>query len=493
MAKAQPIDEALLAELGQWGGPAEMSAFEAVMWRAELDPRLRSTTTSVLVLDRVPEWERFFDDHRWIAAAVPRFRQKVVVPAFRLGHPTWIEDPDFDLHYHVRRMRLPAPGSDRQMLDMAAHIAMTPFDSARGPWEATLIEGLDGGRAAYVLKLHHAVSDGLGIMQLVSRVFARNRETSLLPRPPITAASTQGAATALKLAARHALRSAAALPGRYVGAASVLARGMGGLAKNPASAQRGLRYLGSAKRMMGGSSAKGSPLFRRRSLSRRFDTIEVPLASLKAAAKAVEASLNDAFLSAMIGGFRRYHEEMGVAIDQMPIGFPISLRTGDDPMGGNKFAGSQYAAPVAEKDPVARIRHIQQFVRETRAEPALDIMIRLMPVVTRLPMAAVTRLSVGFTVSQDAQISNIPGIPFPVYLAGAEATHYWPFAPAPGCAMMIAMLSHNGRCCIGINSDRAAVLEPELLVDCLRQGLDEVLALGRPPRPTKRKTRAATR
>jgi hypothetical protein len=112
-------------------------------------------------------------------------------------------------------------------------------------------------------------------------------------------------------------------------------------------------------------------------------------------------------------------------------------------------------------------------------------------------MSAVTSLMSGFTAAQDAQISNIPGIPHAVYLAGAEVTHYWPFAPAPGCGMMIAMLSHNGRCCIGINSDTAAVTEPELLVACLREGLDEVLALGRPraatPVPAPRTARKAAR
>jgi diacylglycerol O-acyltransferase / wax synthase len=162
-------------------------------------------------------------------------------------------------------------------------------------------------------------------------------------------------------------------------------------------------------------------------------------------------------------------------------------------MGGNKFAGSQYDAPVAEKGAVERIRHIQRFVAETRAEPALDVMIRLTPVLTRLPMAVVTRLMAGFTAAQDAQISNIPGIPFAVFLAGAEVTHYWPFAPAPGCGMMIAMLSHNGRCCIGINSDAAAVTEPELLVQCLREGLDEVLALGRPDKKKSTAKSAPTR
>jgi WS/DGAT/MGAT family acyltransferase len=480
MAKTQTIDDAVLAELRKWGGPPEMSAFEALMWLAEADPRLRSTTTSVLILDLEPDWDRFLADHRWLVDAVPRFRQRVVIPSFGLGSPTWVDDPDFDLDYHVRRARLPLPGSERQLLDAAAILAMTPFDKARAPWEATLFEGLEGGRAAYVLKLHHAVSDGLGIMQLLSRVFTRDREDVVRPKPRVRGFGRARVVTPTRLGVKALVGGLAALPRAASGAASALARHVGNLATDRAATQETLEYLASARRMLGIKPVAGSGLFRRRSLSWRLDTIEVPLADLKAASKAVEASVNDTFLSGLIGGFRRYHEEMGAAISEMPIGFPISLRTGDDPMGGNKFAGTQYAAPVAEKDPVERIRHIQRFVRETRAEPALDVMIRLTPVLTRLPMAAVTKMMAGFTAAQDAQISNIPGIPHAVYLAGAEVTHYWPFAPAPGCGMMIAMLSHNGRCCIGINSDTAAVTEPELLVECLRDGLDEVLALGKP-------------
>ena len=481
MASPRANGEELLAELRRWGGPAEMSAFESLMWLAEADPRLRSTTTSVLVLDLEPDWERFRADHRWLADAVPRFRQRVVVPSFGLGNPTWVDDPDFDLDYHVRRLRLPAPGSERQLLDAAAILAMTPFDKAKPPWEATLFEGLEGGRAAYVLKLHHAMSDGLGIMQLLGRVFTPDRAEVVRPKPRPREFGRVSTPTPLGLGARTLASGLAALPGAVSDTASSLLRRIGDIAKTPEAAQETIDYLASAKRMLGNKPPPGSGLFKRRSLGWRFDTIEIPLATMKAASKALEASINDVFLAGLIGGFRRYHEEMGVAVTEMPVGFPISLRTGDDPLGGNKFAGSQYAAPVAETDPMRRIAHIQRFVRETRAEPALDVMIRLTPILTRLPMAALTRLMAGFTAAQDAQISNIPGIPHTVHLAGAEVTHYWPFAPAPGCAMMIAMLSHNGRCCIGINSDSAAVTEPELLVACLREGLDEVLALGAAP------------
>ncbi|MCX7060107.1 MAG: WS/DGAT domain-containing protein [Gammaproteobacteria bacterium] len=478
MSKAEPKDSALLDELRHWGGPDEMSAFESVMWLAEVDPRLRSTIVSIMVFDTAPEWGRLQAEFRWLVAAVRRFRQKVVVPK-GAGNPTWVEDPAFDFDYHVRRQQLPVPGSERQMFDAAGIIAMQPFDRARPPWEATLLEGLDGGRAALVLKMHHAATDGLGIVQLLQRIFHRDRDGQ--PRPVPAVSRSRKAASARSLGLKTLRSRLIALPAAARDLAGALGSTASSLLKYPEDTRQALAYLTSAKRMLGIKPVPGSGMFRRRSLSWRLDGIELPLAAFKAASKAADASINDLFLAGLIGGFRLYHERLGVSIKQMPIGFPISLRTADDAMGGNKFAGSQYAAPVAERDPIARIRHIQQFVRETRAEPALDVMIRMMPVVTRLPIGVVTKLTADFTTAQDAQISNVPGIPYPVYFAGAEVQQYWPYAPVPGCGMMIAMLSHNGRCCVGINSDRAAVTEPELLLEAFREGLDEVLALGRPP------------
>src|SRR5258708_7849207 len=126
VGKAESVGNDMLDELRQWGGPAEMSAFEAVMWNAEVDPRLRSTTTSMLMLDRAPDWRRFVAEHRWLVGAVPRFRQRVVVPAFGASNPTWVDDRDFDLEYHVRRLRVPEPGTERQLLDAVGILAMTP-------------------------------------------------------------------------------------------------------------------------------------------------------------------------------------------------------------------------------------------------------------------------------------------------------------------------------------------------------------------------------
>ncbi len=194
-------------------------------------------------------------------------------------------------------------------------------------------------------------------------------------------------------------------------------------------------------------------------------------------------------LAGLMGGWRRYHEVMGVPVAHMPIGFPVSVRKAGDPLGGNRFTALRYAAPVGETDPIARVRDVQQFLRATRAEPALDVMVRLMPVIARLPAAAAARLVIGITSTLDAQVSNVPGLPGPAMLSGARITHSWPFGPLPGCAMMITMASHDGRCCIGINSDPAAVIDPELMTDSLRAGLQEMLDLASPPSPPSRRKR----
>ncbi len=114
----------------------------------------------------------------------------MVDPAFSLGNPVWVTVPTIDLDYHVRRVRLPQPGSMQQLLDLVQGVAMRPLDRARPPWEALLIEGLEGDRAAYFLKSHHSVTDGMGSMQLMPLLFGRSRE----PRSRPTGAAATAAA-----------------------------------------------------------------------------------------------------------------------------------------------------------------------------------------------------------------------------------------------------------------------------------------------------------
>jgi diacylglycerol O-acyltransferase / wax synthase len=470
-----------------WGTRDEMSPFEGLMWRIERDPRLRSTVGCVYLLDRVPDWDRLVAAFDWGTRLIPRARQRVLDPPLQLGLPQWVDDERFDLRYHLRRMALPAPGTFRQLLDLAEQLMMTPFDRARPPWETVLVEGMEDGRAGYVFKGHHTLTDGQGGVQLMGLLHSRKREHSPnkpVPEPP----APQPASTATVLAGQLARRTASA-PAE---GARVVGGALSRVLRPRTTAGGALRFARSLERVLTPPPCEPSPLLRGRSLSWRFGTLEVALDELKRAGKAGGGSLNDAFLAALLGGFRHYHEHHGVDLDELPIAIPISLRRGDHPMGGNRFAGARFAAPAGERDPAERIRLIREFVLTARAEPAIDALELLAPLLNTVPVPVLTRFYVSQSEGIDLQASNVAGLPWQAYIAGARIDRTFPFGPLPGCAVMATLMSHVGVCCIGFNMDTAAVTDTDLFMQCQQQGLDEVLALGRPARPRSRRRAPAT-
>ncbi len=472
MTDTRAFNSADLHSLEGWGGGPEMSHFEGVMWRLDVNPHMRSTMTGVEILDHAPDWQRLRAAHERLTASIPRFRQRVVEPLFGLGTPHWVDDPDFSLDYHLRRLRVPEPATPRQLLEQAQWIAMTPFDRARPPWEVILIEGLADGRAAYVLKMHHALSDGHGMMQLLSQAHSHSAQ----PGPPVEQPARQPAAPLPSTGAvlgRQVRAGLSRLPQQTRKLVADVAQGL----QRPDAAREALRYVQSAARILGRKPAPKSPLIAGRSLSWHFDALDFPLDDFKAAAKRAGASLNDAYIAGIAGGFRRYHEQLGQPIAKLPIVFPVSVRTAADGLGGNRFVGGQFDAPLDEPDPVACMKTVGAFVETLRAEPALDVLLRVMPIVGRLPTPLLGKMMSGVTAAQDVQATNVPGLRRPVYIAGARVTHFFGFGPLPGCAAMFAMLSHDQRCCIGINTDAAAVREPDRLVECLRLSFDEIMGI----------------
>jgi WS/DGAT C-terminal domain len=211
-----------------------------------------------------------------------------------------------------------------------------------------------------------------------------------------------------------------------------------------------------------------------------FEVLEVPLADLKAGSKAAGGSLNDGFLAAVVGGFRRYHERLGEPAETLTLGIPISLRAQDDPQGGNRFTGARFPASLAEPDPATRIKEVREFVLTARNQSGSGVLDDLLsPALGWLPAPVIGAVSGRLTSANDVQVSNMPGVSHPVYIAGSRIVRMYPFGPLPGCAAMITLLSHEDQCCIGINVDAAAVTDPAGLVADLRAGLDEVVALAR--------------
>jgi len=461
-----------------WGAATQMNPLETAMWRAEAaDPRLRVNVSLLELLDPAPDWDRLLAAHEWASRMVPRIRQRVVEPAFSLGTPTWATADDLDLSQHVHRVQLPAPGSLRQLLDVVQEFAAAPFDRDRPLWQALLVEGLAGGRAGYAVKSHHSVTDGLGAVQLMMRLHSRTADHDPhRPEPPVPVVAEASRAGLLAGQVADAIRSTPATALRQgIGVLGALARPWEAASLTAGRVVDAARWVGQA-----GAAPAGSPLVARRGGSWRFDVIDLPLNDLKAGARAAGGSLNDGLLAAVIGGFRRYHEGLGAPVDRLTVGFPISLRTQDDPQGGNRFTGARFAAPMAERDPAARIAAVRQFVLSARAAGAASadaVPAVLAPALGWLPAPLIAMVSGRLTSTNDVQVSSIPGVPYPVFIAGSRITHMYPFGPLPGCAAMITLISHDGECCIGINTDTSAIADPGRLADDLRAGLDEVVAL----------------
>lgn len=463
-----------------WGQSRAMSDFETGMWRMEeVRPELRTPIVAVDVLDRAPDWDRLVRAHEWASHIVPRIRMRAVEPAFGLGNPMWSVDPEFDLDYHLRRMRLPGDKADLDhALRVCRHLATEPFDKARPPWVAMLIEGLDDGRAVYVVKTHHSITDGMGGIQMMALLHSRRAEPT--PDKPDREPAPPEHVSDLGVLGREMTSGVRNAPRRFAGLVSGSVRAAVTAVTRPFDAAgEVLDYAASLRRVIQPPPATGSALLRERGLGRWFGVLEVGLHELRIAAHAAGGSVNDAYIAALLGGFRRYHEAMGAEVGKVPMGMPINMRSASDPTGGNRIAAVRFAGPATEPDPALRIRKVRAIVLALREEPALDIVEAASPLLVRLPTRLLAEWYLSQSTGLDLQASNVAGVPVPVYLAGARIERMFPFGPAPGCAVMATMVSHVGVCCIGVNIDTAAVTEPALFMRCLQEGLDEVVALGR--------------
>lgn len=467
-----------------WAPSPAMTPFEILMWRAEADPAMRTTVVVVELLDTAPEWSRLVEAHEWATRMVPRLRERVVAPFLGTGTPYWEQAREFDLHYHLRRMRLPGEAGEAEVFAYAEQTAMTPLDPERPPWEATLIEGRDGGGAAYVLKTNHVISDGMGLSQLFSGLHSRTREhTTDKPQPSTARAATP---SALERLARQVRGDAGVVADAARGAAGLLPS----LRRPDQAVRDAVRYATSARRVLAPPSAPPLTSLAVRSASWRFAAFDLEFEPLRAAGKAAGASVNDAFLAGLLGGFRRYAEAHGELLGPgrtMPVTVPVSVRRPDDLAGGNRFAPGRLRAPVGIVDPAERIAAVHDAMIAARDEPALEVLDVVTPLLSRVPGRLLAAFGGGATGGNDLQASNIPGLREEVYLAGARIERIYPYAPLPGCAAMITMFSHAGsEVCVAANLDAGAV-DPDELTDCLVDGFAEVLDLvPDAPRPVRR-------
>ncbi len=456
-----------------------MNDADAVLWTIERDPVLRTTIGAVGLLDRSPDDGRLRARLERLGQEVPRLRQRAVSPPLRLGPPRWVDVPGFDLARHLRRTTV-TRGLE-EVLEIAGQVVAGDFDPAQPLWELVLLDGLEGSRAAFVLKLHHSLTDGVGALALAGSLFDLERSPAAVGAP-VPAAATGGGGS-LALAGAALVDDALLAEGLVAGTARRAPGALAHVVRHPlGSAAEAVAVARSVATLLAPVHAPLSPLMTARGLERSVRVFDVPFGDLHDAGRRAGCSLNDAFMTAVTGGLRRYHERHHAPVEALRVTMPVNLRGEGDASGGNRFAPARFPVPVAVADPQERMRRISALSRTWRAEPALPLTDVLAFALNRMPAPATTRLFGAMLKAIDFVATDVPGLDVPVYFAGAGVERLYALAPPSGAACNVALLSHCGTCCIGVNADTAAVPDPDALVEDLRAGFDEVVAAGRPAR-----------
>jgi len=449
-----------------------MQNSDAFTWHMEEDPLLRSTVVCVMILDGTPDWDRLPERIDRATRLAPGYRHKVVPPPLHLSTPRWVVDPDFDLSWHVRRFVAAPPNDLETVLEFARKEGMAAFDKDRPLWKYTFIEGLQGDRTAVVMKLHHALTDGVGGMDVMRLLFdLKPQPGELGPMPDAPAGEYLGTIDLVLDALGYDWSQLSGLARRGVTSA------LGNLthaALHPRSTlAETLETSTSIARVLRPVSNTLSPVMTERHLSWHYDVLEFPLETILDAAHAVGAKHNDAFLSGVTAGLHRYHERHGKMVEELRVIMPMSIRRPDDPMGGNRITLMRFRLPVGIVDPTERMRQTHARCEPIKNDKSLPYTQAIAGTLNLLPRGYVG----GMLKHIDFLASNVPGVPFPFHLAGAKVENLYGFGPTIGAALNVTLMSYCGTCMVGVNIDAGAIADPDVLMDCLREGFDEVLGV----------------
>jgi diacylglycerol O-acyltransferase len=457
-----------------------MGAFDAVMWGVEQDPILRSVVVAMTVLDEMPDVDLLVDRITRMTLAVPKLRQRVIGNPVSPIPPRWEVDPNFDLTFHLKRFHVPEDGSDRPLLRIAEQMAEQDFDRNRPLWEMALVQGWDGDRSAVIIKLHHAITDGVGGMAMAASLFDLTRvpARALGAMPPEPTSDVLGLPGRIVNGTRFAVNATyqrgRALTGGAIGLVERVVADPG------ESAVSGAAFAQSVTRLLAPANEPLSPLMHGRSLSVQLAVIQVPFTPFKAAAKIVGGTLNDTYMAAVGGGVAAYHEAHNAPCEYVRVNMPVNMRTSSDDTAGNRWVPARFPMPIDSGDAATRIRRLSPLLMQARTEPALVVSDTIYRLLTALPQSAATSVASGMMKGCDLAITNVPGPPITLYASGAEVQAIVPFAPKGGAAANLGLMTYNGTAYIGINVDTRAIPDPGVFLECIRAAFDEVLAIADP-------------
>jgi WS/DGAT/MGAT family acyltransferase len=407
---------------------------------------------------------------------VPRYRQKVRWVPGRLANPVWVDDPDFDVTYHVRRSALPKPGTDAQLRELVGRLQSRQLDRHRPLWEIYLVEGLEGDRVAIVTKTHHAMVDGRSAVDIGTVIL----DVEPTPRE----VPDDDWAPARMPSGLHLL----------VGAVTdFLAKPSGALDTARASVVDVRETVGKVGALAGGvlaqvrtmaKQAPSSPLNVPIGEQRRFGMATTSLDDYKRIRKAHGGTVNDVVLATVSGALRTWLLTRGETVTPTTVVramVPVSVRS-ENQSGdlGNRVSSYFVDLPVGEPNPVMRLHQVSYAMRahkESGAAVGADALVQLSgfapPTITALGARTASSLTRRLF---NLVVTNVPGPQFPLYAAGARMLSMYPVVPlAKNQAVSIGLTSYDGGVYYGLNADRDAMPDIDVLASCIEESLAELV------------------
>ena len=464
-----------------------LSGLDACFFAMET-PTMRLHVSAVLVFaPEVPPTPpaRFFERVRLTVEQrlhlVPPFRRRIVRVPFGLHHPVWVEDPDFDLDYHLRRASLPAPGGPRELSGFVGDVASRPLDLDRPLWEMYVVEGLESRHCALVAKLHHCLIDGASGAETLATFFDLGPEPRAVPspvapwRPDVVPNEVELVAGALADMSHQPERAVTVLR-RTVGAVMSLSE-----------RNRRLREERDLDPPPAPFRAPRSSLNGAISPHRRFAFLEVPLEDVAAVRLAYGGTVNDVVLAAVAGALRRLLQRRGEDLDDPLVALvPMSTRVpGDAGTMGNKVHAMLVSLATTVSDPAERLRTVAEGTRLAKEQAVVlseDLLRQWAQLAVPALSSRLARLAVNLRLFDripplfNVLVSNVPGPDVPLWCAGARLAALYPVGPlADGVGLNVTVVSYAGTLAFGVVGCRDLVPEVDVLGHFLADSLGELV------------------
>jgi diacylglycerol O-acyltransferase / wax synthase len=447
-----------------------LSGLDSAFLHLERGPAHMHVGSTMIFEGPAPDHEEFKRAIEARLHLVPRFRQKVRFVPLGQGRPTWVDDPHFNLDYHVRHTALPPPGSEEQLRTLAARIFSQRLDRSKPLWEFWLADGLEGGRFGIVAKTHHALVDGVSGVDLTTVLFDTEREPAPVPEEDAWVPSPEPSDIQV---------FGQALVERVTSPAEI-ARGVKALVRAPRQALGavvdGLEAAGTLARA--GLAAPASPFNVEIGQYRRFAVVRADLEELKRIKNAVGGTVNDVVLAVVAGALGRYLRARGYSTQDLELRamVPISVRTADEQGAlGNRVSSFMAPLPVWCEDPIERLRAVCATMGDLK-ESKQAVGASLLTELTDFAPPTITSQAARLQPRQrffNLVVTNIPGPQFPLYLMGRELEAVFPMVPlAKRQAVCFGIVSYNGQVNFGLIGDYDAM--PDL--EDLARDLDWAIA-----------------